>query len=692
MRTRSSKYPNNSNVTIPRRQRKQVSILVELEIHTIVEMAERTMAELLRAPTEGYGEAIVLPEINADHFEIKTNLLQLVQANPFYGRESENPHAHINSFKSVENHMLQICPKFEDPPIEEEILSFIRDLGHTGEIKVLSDVNVNHMHQPWRSFAAIINKCLSGKTTALESLRLSHAPILWGMIYHSNETESERHVSSSRSRKDTHAEDADINSMNDKQPMAEKKVNRNTTPDSIDMSYRGGEIDQNVVKCQVLCPLLDPSFDNMTTEFSNQSPESKNISLKKTVAQLQKDVLRMELHCVKMELKYQNQPLKDGQLGQILNETSNKAKIKKEIQVLETINIELEHSMAKLLVENEKLHKENEHLKQTCKDLYDSIKKTRVQTKDHNDSLIAQIIIDVNNVLSKPVTPNYLPKVQEYVLAKPHHVISPGSSRNSQEESYGSNDMSHNYYLKEARKKTQERNRNSKPSVMHTTSLQNTTNGSKQKPRSNNQTSMSLPVSKSSGVTSNSVPLVDHFRNPSSFLDSKHFVCSTCQKCIFNANHDACVTKFLKEANSRVKVQSPKTRNSNKPVKQKSHTQTPIWRILTGHRFSPNKSSVVYEKTSPRSYLRWKPTGRIFNTVGHRWVPTRKIFTSSTTKVDSEPLNGSNEDITNPCECKQTLNVSACTLNLSAGTPFNPKNERLRVWLLKKLMSNNQVP
>ncbi|GJX02273.1 reverse transcriptase domain-containing protein [Tanacetum coccineum] len=40
-------------------------------------MAERTMEELLRAPTEGYGEAIVLPEINADHFEIKTNLLQL---------------------------------------------------------------------------------------------------------------------------------------------------------------------------------------------------------------------------------------------------------------------------------------------------------------------------------------------------------------------------------------------------------------------------------------------------------------------------------------------------------------------------------------------------------------------------------------------------------------------------------------
>ncbi|GJS44672.1 hypothetical protein Tco_0594793 [Tanacetum coccineum] len=64
-------------------------------------MAERTMEELLRAPTEGYREAIVLPKINADHFEIKTNLLQLVQANPFHGLENENPHAHINSFKRI---------------------------------------------------------------------------------------------------------------------------------------------------------------------------------------------------------------------------------------------------------------------------------------------------------------------------------------------------------------------------------------------------------------------------------------------------------------------------------------------------------------------------------------------------------------------------------------------------------------
>ncbi|GJV36117.1 hypothetical protein Tco_1408594 [Tanacetum coccineum] len=103
MRTRNSYFLNNSNVTIPRRRNKgRAPNIVEPELRTIVApMAERTMEELLRAPTEGYGEAIVLPKINADHFEIKTNFLQLVQANPFYGRESENPHAHINSFKRI---------------------------------------------------------------------------------------------------------------------------------------------------------------------------------------------------------------------------------------------------------------------------------------------------------------------------------------------------------------------------------------------------------------------------------------------------------------------------------------------------------------------------------------------------------------------------------------------------------------
>ncbi|GJR47558.1 hypothetical protein Tco_1315661 [Tanacetum coccineum] len=134
----------------------------------------------------------------------------------------------------------------------------------------------------------------------------------------------------------------------------------------------------------------------------------------------------------------------------------------------------------------------------------------------------------------------------------------------------------------------------------------------------------------------------------------------------------------MNEVNSRAKVPSNKTTNRNKPVEQISVAKKPERHVTTGPRFSIKKTSVVHEKIMiPRSCLRWKHTGRIFKTVSLRWVPTGKIFTSSTTKVDSEPTNGSNEDITNQYECKQTLDVSAGTLNLSAGNGYllKDKNE-----------------
>ncbi|GJR75873.1 hypothetical protein Tco_0088238 [Tanacetum coccineum] len=62
-----------------------------------------------------------------------------------------------------------------------------------------------------------------------------------------------------------------------------------------------------------------------------------------------------------------------------------------------------------------------------------------------------------------------------------------------------------------------------------------------------------------------------------------------------------------------------------------------------------------------------------------RWVPTGKIFTYSTTKVDSEPTNGSNEDITNQYECEQTLDVSAGSLNLSAAMTSDHNSSELGI-------------
>nr|GEW49774.1 integrase, catalytic region, zinc finger, CCHC-type, peptidase aspartic, catalytic [Tanacetum cinerariifolium] len=148
-------------------------------------------------------------------------------------------------------------------------------------------------------------------------------------------------------------------------------------------------------------------------------------------------------------------------------------------------------------------------------------------------------------------------------------------------------------------------------------------------------------------------------------------------------------------------IQSHKTRDSNKPIDQKSHTQTPGRQIFTGHKFSSNKNFTVYKKTSPRSDLRWKPTGRIFKSVGFRWLPTGKLFDSCTSKVEHKPTHGSNADISHIHECKQTLDLSAGTsinvmkeqsLALSAGILWNVNKENLRVWLLQQLISQKPMP
>ncbi|GJV29472.1 hypothetical protein Tco_1385920 [Tanacetum coccineum] len=592
-------------------------------------------------------------------------------------------------------------PEFRDTLIQH-MESVKKSIGERAQHKMEYESRVNE-----RQIQTTEEK--TDTSNALDALDAS------SVIIESNGTESQKQDTSSRSGNDAHVDDADIRPIYNEEPMAEVQMTADDNVSATGQQHteqpefnNEGKVDQNAEQCHDIRPLPAKLTDDKTIELSDQSLESENVCLKKTVAQFQKDFGKLEAHCINLELQMENNVLKSGQQSQFLKEKGNEAKVKNDIDVIETINIELEHSVAKLLAENEQLHKEKEHLKQTYKDLFDSIKRTRVQTKDQNDSLMAQLNkksnenvdvlaqiqkkgfaiaalknelrkltgnsvntkfakpsilgkpvlqphrnqfvvrqptafkserpkiskerfasqVDVSNDLSKPVTTHYLPKRRESAPAKPHYMIATSSSR------YSSNDIVHNHYLEEAKKKTQE-----------------------------------------------------HSRNSRNFSDSKHFVCSTCQKCVFNANHDSCVTKFLKEVNSRAKVPSNKTTNRNKPVEQIRVATKPKRQIPKGHRFSIKKTTTVHEKTtSPRSCLRWQPTGRILKTVCLRWVPTGKTFASSTTKVESEPPNGSNADIPNQCESKQALNVSAGTL-LSTGTSFNPTEEGLRVWLRKRQIS-----
>ncbi|GJW01270.1 hypothetical protein Tco_1556521 [Tanacetum coccineum] len=86
--------------------------------------------------------------------------------NASYRFKIDNKRFSINV--EVFREILNICPRipgqeFDEPPSEEEALSFIRELGHSRDIKYITDVIVDHLHQPWRTFASIINKCLYGK-------------------------------------------------------------------------------------------------------------------------------------------------------------------------------------------------------------------------------------------------------------------------------------------------------------------------------------------------------------------------------------------------------------------------------------------------------------------------------------------------------------------------------------------------
>ncbi|GJT79636.1 reverse transcriptase domain-containing protein [Tanacetum coccineum] len=103
MRTRSS-----LEYTIPRRRNRRRSRQQQEAIPIVdkfpIQMADdRPMAEQLQAPTGGFESAIVVPPINAQNFELKSSLINLVQNRIFRGGNDEEPHAHIRHFESITN-------------------------------------------------------------------------------------------------------------------------------------------------------------------------------------------------------------------------------------------------------------------------------------------------------------------------------------------------------------------------------------------------------------------------------------------------------------------------------------------------------------------------------------------------------------------------------------------------------------
>ncbi|GKC78166.1 hypothetical protein Tco_1128940, partial [Tanacetum coccineum] len=194
-------------------------------------------------------------------------------------------------------------------------------LQHMGNVKKSVSKRTHHQRQ----YDRMVNKRqLQTQESKINTGKAVDADLV---VTESSGTESEVQDESSRSGNDTDVGNADIRPIYDEEPMTEVQLTGKCNIFAIGQQHteqpeiiNEGRVDQYLEKCQVKSPMLDSSPDNQTTDYSKQSLESENDLLKNTVAQIQKDFSRMEAHCIALELKYQNQALKSGQHGDILNE------------------------------------------------------------------------------------------------------------------------------------------------------------------------------------------------------------------------------------------------------------------------------------------------------------------------------------------------------------------------------------
>ncbi|GJU01510.1 reverse transcriptase domain-containing protein [Tanacetum coccineum] len=131
MRTRSSTRNRPQQQVTPNIEPFDLEEPIENQSSLVVTMADqRTIAQLLQAPTEGYKDAIIVPAIIADNFELKRGLLTLVQNKPFFGHDKEDPHAHIRYFNKITstlkfpNFINQFFPPSKTTNLQNEITNF----------------------------------------------------------------------------------------------------------------------------------------------------------------------------------------------------------------------------------------------------------------------------------------------------------------------------------------------------------------------------------------------------------------------------------------------------------------------------------------------------------------------------------------------------------------------------------------
>nr|GEV39581.1 hypothetical protein [Tanacetum cinerariifolium] len=161
MRTRSSSNligESSSNLTTSnpkrcnRRRSKQPFSLEESPLDMMSD--QRTMTKLLRAPTEGYVEAIVVPPILAEHFELKNSLINMMTSDQFFRLEKDNPHDHIHLVSKFIN---EFFPPSRTTNLRNEISNFQQYFDES-------------FHEAWDHYKDLLRACPNHGFTNLNQL------------------------------------------------------------------------------------------------------------------------------------------------------------------------------------------------------------------------------------------------------------------------------------------------------------------------------------------------------------------------------------------------------------------------------------------------------------------------------------------------------------------------------------------
>nr|GEX09077.1 Gag-Pol polyprotein [Tanacetum cinerariifolium] len=368
-------------------------------------------------------------------------------------------------------------------------------------------------------------------------------------------------------------------------------------------------------------------------------------------------------------------------------------------QKLENENVELEFQVLNYA-------KENANLKTTYKNLFDSISVTRTQTKTiiaslqnklhntiyENDKLRAHLFNKVSvqkdntrgtstntkfakqsilgklpklgetHALSKPVTSNSIPTPQESKVMKNNKVIAPGMFRINPFKTFREEKHVPNKVRAIVRTKPitisqspifTKKDVHSDLNGLSSTGIDNTKTRRPQ-PRRNTKNDRVPSASKSSCNKNKGVEVEEHHRNLLLSKNKKYMssacnnvklatqnvktkvVCAMCKQCLISVNHDVCLLNYVNGKTSRGKKQK-----TNVSINDKQKKQQP--KVKKTKKVGFIERLATPKPSKPRSFLRWSPTGRMFDLKG-------KIIASNESESHFDCSKGDNACTSNPLE------------------------------------------